>query len=91
MYINEQACCKVVPLFQDDQEQFQILLSQTEQEGVHICQSKHHHGTADNKRHLLYYYFPYMVTYIQSFIQPLFIHDINSKLQACGVMCKNYK
>ena len=51
MYINEQACCLVVPSFQDDQEQFQILLGQTEQEDVHICQSKHRHGTADNKRH----------------------------------------
>ena len=45
-------------MFQDDQEQFQILLSQTEQEGVHICQSKHHHGTADNKRHFTLILFP---------------------------------
>ena len=27
---------------------------------------------------------------IRTYIQPLFIHDINSKLQACGVVCKNY-
>ena len=67
MQINEQACCKVVPLFQDDQEQFQILLSQTEQEGVHICQSKHHHETADNKRHFtLLSLYGYIHTYIHT-------------------------
>ena len=30
-------------------------------------------------------------TYILTYIQHLFTHNINSKLQACGVMCKNYK
>ena len=29
-------------------------------------------------------------TYTHTYIQPLFIHDINSKLQACGVVCENY-
>ena len=27
---------------------------------------------------------------IYTYIQPFFIHDIDSKLQACGVVCKNY-
>ena len=69
MYINEQACCLVVPSFQDDQEQFQILLGQTEQEDVHICQSKHRHGTADNKRHftlILFSLYGYMHTVIHT-------------------------
>ena len=69
VYINEQACCLVVPSFQDDQEQFQILLGQTEQEDVHICQSKHRHGTADNKRHftlILFSLYGYMYTVIHT-------------------------
>ena len=29
-------------------------------------------------------------TYIHTYIQPLLIRDDNSKLQVCGVVCKNY-
>ena len=30
-------------------------------------------------------------TYILTYLQHLFTHNINSKLRACGVVCKNYK